>query len=504
MAPDFRIIHGDCVERMRELAAQGVRVQAIVCDPPYHLTSIVDRFGKAGSAPALSNGATGVYARASKGFMGQAWDGGDVAFRPETWRAAYDLLPPGGHLLAFGGTRTVHRLACAIEDAGFEIRNHIHWIYGTGFPKSHDVAKNIDKALGAEREVVGSKLGLPGYSIKANDTNAHGRTAYGRFTDAAAECAITAPATDEAKEWEGWGTDLKPAVEPIVLARKPLDGTIAGNVLAHGVGGLNIDACRIATDDGDDIHAKNPHTKGGFGHAGAAIYGSSQGAPAYDPRNGRWPANLVHSGDAEVEAAFAAFGERASGGPRGGQSGAGASKGSPFGAGWNVGATHGDTGSPSRFFYSSKAGRFDRVVQCLSCGARSYGKPACACVAPEKRSHPTTKPLSLMRWLVRMVTPPGGTVLDPFAGSGTTLAAASLEGFHSIGMELQAEHVGDVVFRMANLPETPPEPKPVPTKRAAAVARTRAIIRAKAPETVRQAPVEIGLFSFGGKPSDAV
>jgi len=216
MTKPFTIHLGDCLEALRGMP--DASIDSIVTDPPYGLA-----------------------------FMGKRWDY-DVP-SVDVWAECLRVLKPGGHLLAFAGTRTQHRMAVRIEDAGFEIRDMIAWVYGSGFPKSLDVSKAIDKAAGAEREVVGSKLGQPGYSMKQNDTDEHRRKAYGKFTGAEAECAITAPATEAARQWQGWGTALKPALEPITVARKPLAGTVAANVLAHGTGALNIDGCRV----GDEV-----------------------------------------------------------------------------------------------------------------------------------------------------------------------------------------------------------------------------------------------------------
>jgi hypothetical protein len=216
MRVDLR--HGDCVELMR--AMPECSVDSIVTDPPYELS-----------------------------FMGKTWDGAGIAYSLDMWREALRVLKPGGHLLAFGGTRTYHRMACAIEDAGFEIRDSIHWVYGSGFPKSLNVGKAIDKAAGVEREVTGHRIGM--YKV---DDAADRMTSYGDWTTGHDErgyqkIPVTAPATEEARRWEGWGTALKPAHEPVVVARKPLSGTVAGNVLVWGTGGLNIDGCRVATDD---------------------------------------------------------------------------------------------------------------------------------------------------------------------------------------------------------------------------------------------------------------
>ena len=246
---------GDCLEVLRTMPDNSV--DAVVTDPPYGLS-----------------------------FMGKKWDY-DVP-SVEIWAECLRVLKPGGHLLTFAGTRTQHRMAVRIEDAGFEIRDMIAWVYGSGFPKSLDVSKAIDKAAGAEREVVGSKLGRPGYSMKENDTDSHNRCAYRKFTDAESECAITAPATDAARQWQGWGTALKPALEPITVARKPLAGTVAENVLEHGTGGLNIDGCRVGASK--DVPASVSRSGQWFGSGGES--GAESG---HDPNVGRWPANLILS-----------------------------------------------------------------------------------------------------------------------------------------------------------------------------------------------------------------
>ena len=355
------IVHfGDCREVMPTLS----QVDSIVCDPPYHLTSIVKRFGKSDSAPAKSNGTTGVYGRASSGFMGQQWDGGDVAFDPETWRHCFNLLKPGGHLVAFSGTRTYHRMACAVEDAGFEIRDQLAWVYGSGFPKSHN---------------------LKG-------------------------------------EHEGWGTGLKPSWEPIVLARKPLVGTVAQTVMQHGTGALNIDGCRVAAVDG---YGENAVTQGV--NTARTSYEHRRERRTFEPsQSGRWPANLIHDGSEEVVGMFPDVGLSS-----GGQS---SKVGMHKFRGHEKPVNHdapapgfGDSGSAARFFYCAKADSDDRA------GSR----------------HPTVKPVDLMRWLVRLVTPKGGTVLDPFAGTGTTGQAALMEGMKAILIEREASYFVDIQNRMA-------------------------------------------------------
>lgn len=426
--------HADMLDWLADY--DGPLFDACVTDPPYHLTSIVKRFGKPGSAEAKV-GATGAYARASRGFMGKEWDGGDIAFRPETWAAVLAKMKPGAFLAAFGGTRTFHRLVCAIEDAGFEIRDQLAWCYASGFPKSHDVSKGIDRMAGAEREVIAAgnpvKRMIPGADqAKAGWTKDNGR----EFVP-----TVTAPATDDAAHWQGWGTALKPAWEPIVLARKPLCGTVAGNVLAHGTGAINIDGCRIPTGDALGGGAEKITTADQKGNEGWTrpwmADEAAQGAHASRVRTnvaraeelGRWPANILHDGSDEVVSAFPiAPGQQASVRP---DSGAGQKTDNILGA-FRANSNcdpRGDTGSAARFFYSAKAGPLDRLGS----------------------AHATVKPVDLMRWLCRLVTPPGGLILDPFAGSGTTGIAAMADGFDCQMVELEADHVADIQRKLAFL-----------------------------------------------------
>ncbi len=351
------------------LAAEGFRAHAAVTDPPYHLTSIVKRFGKAGSVPA-KHGTDGAFARSARGFMGKEWDGGDVAFRAETWAAVKDCMLPGAHLAAFGGTRGWHRQACAIEDAGFEIRDTLAWIYGSGFPKSLNIG-----------------ISLP--------------------------------------EWHGFGTALKPAFEPIILARVPFKGTVAQNVLAHGVGGLNIDACR-ADGEGNKTFNREAGDRDRQNYRTGTTAGS-----AIPTESGRFPANVLHDGSDEVEAAFAVFGESKSSGGSGPASQKFTSKNGIYGEfapkqRANAGGL-GDTGSASRFFYTAKADAADRADS----------------------KHPTVKPTDLMRWLVKLVCPPGGTVLDPFAGTGSTGLAADQLGMNAVLIEQEAEYAADIRRKIA-------------------------------------------------------
>ncbi|TDW65383.1 site-specific DNA-methyltransferase (adenine-specific) [Novosphingobium sp. PhB55] len=379
-----RVIHGDCTVILRQLFLAGVRVDAVCTDAPYHLASIVARLGQPDSAP-IQSGTTGVYARSSQGFMGQQWDGGDVAFRPETWRRVFEVIKPGAYLVAFAATKGYHRMACAIEDAGFEIRDMLSWLYGTGFPKSH----NLDG------------------------------------------------------EHEGKGTALKPAVEPIVFAQKPIsEGSVLANTARWGVGAINIDACRIPTDE---------ELKAGAGKLWSH-YRAGTEPEGQDPQGGkpgRWPANLLHDGSVEVLEAFAAYGERGALAPVGERA---ADKcrnvynGSFKGNGDNGASFQGDSGTAARFFYSSKATQGERIFECRECGAHTIGKPSCG--HTDLRTHPTVKPISLMEWLVKLVCPAGGLVLDPFAGTGTTAAAARAAGMQSLSIEADENHVRDIAVRL--------------------------------------------------------
>lgn len=572
--------HGDSRDVLKTMA--DASIDSCVTDPPYALVSIVKRFGKNGSAPA-QDGASGVYKRASAGFMGQQWDTGETAFDPDFWAEVWRVLKPGAHLLAFSGTRTYHRMVCAIEDAGFEIRDSIFYCYGSGFPKSHNVSKRLfdaqeccscdkdmrglrssvdaeDEVSGiAKQDLRGSLRGLADWQESAGKTVAtqsasHGgvfglregeddtaglvaqsenadvlktmqwKTARGRveatraqrlcsaqnktghadgekpgmegrhnFQEAAWElqgrslCASagvgkadgaqgrlhhgasacdgadvrvsfdengsgqshrpqsseqsseqfgTLPDERGSQAWGGWpfcrgcgkpiiaqglGTALKPAVEPIVVARKPLIGTVAANVMAHGTGALNIDGCRVATEEDQ----RRPSRGGDNGLNGTSTFKIRERRIEDQERAlGRWPANLVHDGSPEVLACFpdagGGYGVRGTSPNWGPASGDG-------GTLEQVG--FGDAGSAARFFYTAKADASDRL------GSK----------------HPTVKPVDLMRWLCRLVTPPGGTVLDPFAGSGTTGMACMAEGFDALLIEREANFVEDIKRRIAHV-----------------------------------------------------
>jgi hypothetical protein len=513
---------GDCLEVLRTMA--DASVDAVVTDPPYGLS-----------------------------FMGKKWDY-DVP-SVAIWAECLRVLKPGGHLLAFAGTRTQHRMACRIEDAGFEIRDMIAWVYGSGFPKSLDVSKAIDKAAGVEREVVGSrtKAGIGGSQTFAQD-------AWTQANRGLIELAITAPATPEAQQWAGWGTALKPALEPITMARKPLAGTVAANVLEHGTGALNVDGCRVGATKNvpTSVSKKAPaNCYGEFAEAGEML-----GVGGHDPNLGRWPANLIHDGSDEVVGLFP---ETTSGKPCGKR---GASSHNVAYADIAVGSDltgFGDTGSAARFFkqckgyteawpnvtpepantaancssqqrqsvasalsdaatwalqgaicssvslapfMSATGSELRQLCESVTTAIQSIGPrfwheseparlslklshasfavqreptgittitashwksdgsadpvtfsiigmstaaggqasvPRAFYTAKASRddredgnTHPTVKPTDLMRYLCRLVTPPGGIVLDPFMGSGSTGKATMLEGFEFIGIEREA------------------------------------------------------------------
>jgi site-specific DNA-methyltransferase (adenine-specific) len=361
----FTLYHGDCYEVMKSMPDNSV--DSIVTDPPYEL-----------------------------GFMGKSWDSTGIAYSTEMWTEALRVLKTGGHLIAFSGSRTYHRMAVAIEDAGFQIRDQIMWVYGSGFPKSHNLKD----------------------------------------------------------EWQGWGTALKPAHEPIVLARKPFIGTVANNISIYGVGAINIDASRIDIAEGDEPSAGSRTAT--FGTQETVSGGDGSGG--WEAASGRWPANFIHDGSDEVVALFP---DTTSGKPAGKKN---------IGNGYhgNFGSIDvtgfGDSGSAARFFYCAKASKKDRndglegfagkeigakgnglARQCATCGASVLGGCECAdrtYVNPTRANHhPTVKPTALMQYLVKLVTPPNGTVLDPFLGSGSTGKACMYEGFNFVGIELTEEYL---------------------------------------------------------------
>jgi len=408
---DARVVFGDCRDVLKTLA--DCSVDSVVTDPPYEL-----------------------------GFMGKKWDSTGIAYDVTVWEECLRVLKPGGHILAFGGSRTWHRMAVAIEDAGFEIRDSVAWMYGSGFPKSLDVSKAIDKNLGAERE----KVRIDASEVRNPKAIGNGTDGMEGGTRPWIEKALEVgfhekdsdvAASPEAQQWEGWGTALKPAFEPIFVGRKPFakGSTVAANVLLHGVGGLNIDASRIGRADGDAL--------------------------------GRWPANVI------LDEYSAGLLDEQSGHLHGSgnksDTGKGADKGYDSSsyemsyqgrAGRDFGK---DGGGASRFFYCAKASKRDRNegLDGLEEKGKVYnGQSAEAAgkaegsvedkfsTKPSQNFHPTVKPTTLMRYLIKLVTPAGGTVLDPFTGSGSTGKAALLDGYKFVGAELTEEYLPVIEGRL--------------------------------------------------------
>lgn len=378
----FEIIHNDCLVYLKSVSENTF--DSIVTDPPYGLS-----------------------------FMGKKWD--KALPDPEIWKECLRVLKPGGHMIVFGAPRLYHRLTCQIEDAGFEVRDCLMWLFGSGFPKSLDVSKAIDKEAGAKREVVGydasrarpnrlyegGAIGNVGGTGKVSDRTDNGAT-------------ITAPSTPEAIEWDGWGTALKPAYEPILLVRKPLTGTVASNVLKHGTGGINIDGCRIETTDNlnggaysDGVRSGLPGDERETVAAGMFAEGGGRLPGEYQQPSGRWPANIILDEEAGT-------------------------------------ILDAQTGGASRFFYCAKTSKSEREA---GLGGTKDER---------QNNHPTVKPISLMKWLVKLITPPGGTVLDPFTGSGSTGCAAVAEGFSFVGCELEEEYVNIAQKRIANANDETP------------------------------------------------
>jgi site-specific DNA-methyltransferase (adenine-specific) len=391
-------------------------VDSIVTDPPYEL-----------------------------GFMGKKWDNTGIAYNTDLWRECLRVLKPGGHLLSFGGTRTWHRVAVAIEDAGFEVRDSIAWMYGSGFPKSLDVAKAIDKQSGYEGKVIGTEsidVGMQGGSMHA-----------GR--ERRVEEREIKKLSPEAKQWEGWGTALKPAFEPIVVARKPLIGTVAENVLTYGTGGLNIDASRIGTGEGVVTFDRTKRKEEGNTYDLGTVTGVKES------NQGRWPANVIldeYSAellDEQTEGKITQ-GHWANTKVSGyGEFGGGKSE--YLGTGRKA---EDDIKGASRFFYVAKASKRDRnegledlpeirtgAMQATAEGSMLTGSGNERTTA-RQNFHPTVKPTDLMRYLIKLVTPPNGIVLDPFTGSGSTGKAAILDGFRFIGIEMTEDYIPIIEGRL--------------------------------------------------------
>ena len=424
----YQLFNEDNLAVLRRMPDNSV--DAVVTDPPYGL-------GKEPDALTMLRDwmDTGHHEVKGKGFMGKSWD----AFvpQPAQWHEVYRVLKPGGHVLTFAGTRTQDLVALGLRLAGFEIRDLVAWVYGSGFPKSLDVSKAIDKAAGAEREVVGTKKGT-GSKKMCQVQNGKG---FG------SEISETLPATDAAKQWDGWGTALKPALEPITLARKPLEGTVADNVLKWHTGALNIDGCRVEhiTVDGGSL-ATNPHLRTHIngGNGGNIIAHEEERRVVTPDPKGRWPANFIHDGSDEVVGLFpetiSGGGNKANRKPLARNSQVMATK--DIGQVWK-----GEVGSAARFFYCAKTNSTDRNEGCSDLPDKNW-QDENTCILerenrpfnPSKNDHPTVKPTMLMRYLCRLITSPGGTVLDPWMGSGSTGKACAAEGFSFIGIDSDTKH----------------------------------------------------------------
>jgi len=421
------LLTGNCLELLAEMPDNSV--DSIVTDPPYEL-----------------------------GFMGKSWDNSGIAYSVELWSQALRVLKPGGHLLAFGGSRTYHRLASAVEDAGFEIRDQIMYLYGSGFPKSLNIAKSI------ENKITTGSAAKNGFHKLEGERTGEGRIGMYDTVEEQGFRKVNPnqlgafnldPTTPEAQQWQGWGTALKPAHEPIVVARKPLIGTVATNVLTYGTGAMNIDGSRVGTTDNFDGLKGRPITKLATRREGETdeeyknrVLESTgqQEALAKLKDLGRWPANVIHDGSEEVLARFP--------NTKGGTAVRGKSGGNTFGGDNpkppldDIG--YGDSGSAARFFYCAKASRSERNAGLEGLPEKPGGSNAKGYTQdvangldrnrPVANFHPTVKPIALMRYLVKLVTPPNGTVLDPFLGSGSTAVAAILEGFQWIGCELTEDY----------------------------------------------------------------
>lgn len=384
----YNLLLGDCLEQLKTLP--NCSVDSIVTDPPYGIS-----------------------------FMNRKWDY-DVP-SVEIWKECLRVLKPGGHLLSFAGTRTQHRMAINIEDAGFEIRDMLAWVYAVGMPKSLDVSKAINKAAGAERPIIGKHPNPAGNKSGGNSLN---MSVVGMPTEA----TLTSPATPEAQQWQGWGTALKPALEPVTMARKPIEGTVANTVLTYGTGAINIDGCRVEGDlptacKAPGWAAQNK-TNAELGYRPSDYYKEQEGFEWQPNTQGRWPANLIHSGEDEVVSLFPDV--------KSGQSNGNAALGetgntTPFRRGNLI--SRNDSGSAARFFYCAKASKSERG---------------------ENNNHPTVKPIKLLQYLCRLVTQPDRIVLDPFMGSGTTGIAALKENFNFIGVEREKGYFKIAQTRISN------------------------------------------------------
>lgn len=416
--------HGDCLTVLRDMPDNSV--DSVVCDPPYGLSNTKP----AQVADVLAAWVTGdVEAVPAKkgGFMGADWD--SFVPPPAVWQECLRVLKPGGHMAVFAGARTQDLMGLSIRLAGFEIRDTLGWIQGAGFPKSMDVSKAIESTLTTGKSNSRSlrKTEQDGdgeaYTLTGKNNGIMGETrTYDRKQ--------FAPATDAARQWSGWGTALKPAIEPIILARKPLEGTVAQNVLEHGVGGLNIDACRVHATDAQEGRKRH----GG----GNAVSPSMMGPLNPDVRPaspaGRFPANVLLDEHAAKEMDEQSGWQKDGTAVNRNRDHGGDKNNAVYNGGWKIepeDVTYGKGGGASRFFpvfkYQAKAPKKERPVIVREDGS--------------KVQHPTVKPVALMEWLVTLITPEGGTTLDPFAGTGTTLQAARDKGFNAIGVEQDEDYI---------------------------------------------------------------
>jgi len=426
----YQILHGNNLDILPTLADNSI--DSIVTDPPYEL-----------------------------GFMGKKWDSSGIAYSVELWQQCLRVLKPGGHLLSFGGTRTYHRVAVAIEDAGFELRDSIAWLYGSGFPKSLDVSKAIDKQAGAEREVLTEVVSdlFGDQEVKQERKTGIGTGKGSTAIMGDGNRDLTMPATLEAQQWQGWGTALKPAFEPVIVARKPIEGTVANNVLKWGTGGLNIDGSRI------DGKPRTTHADGN--HQGLPAYEGGWKDTLIQGAQGRWPANII------LDPYTAELLDE--------QSGIVSKKGGTYDyvsphdpnstpasfaqgmSGHRRFTVPSETGGASRFFYVAKASKRDRNEGLEELATKVNGKMMRKAnntsdepsdgferftTQPAQNFHPTVKPTTLMEYLINLVTPPNGTVLDPFTGSGSTGKAAILQGFDFIGIEMTEEYLPIIEGRL--------------------------------------------------------
>ena len=511
----YKLYQGNMLDMLEVIESNSI--DSIVTDPPYGLTSITKRFGKENSVE-CQYGKDGSFQRLSKGFMGKEWDGSGIEYNIDTWKKCYEVLKEGGYLLAFGGTRTFHRIACAIEDAGFEIRDTIMWLYGSGFPKSMDISKKIDKKLGngkfknkeiefvkwfkknslkepAEIDKIFGWKARSFHFFSENDNNRHIPN-WDVYVILKKECGLSneyddfikkhsllleeirevqgyensiknwnkkyikpvlnEPSTDLAKQWQGWGTSLKPSFEPIIVARKPFKGSLVDNVIKNGVGGINVDECRVESKPRKT--GTKPTSSEATG-SGNTLIGSSKNRQAeYDKLDlGRFPANTILTYDeTDFEEVCGGFPNTKTGDVK-------PHKNKSDGVcnfntqNKTINYFNGDSGSASRYFYCAKASKrdrdegleeFDKKINCdRNVECYSANVPFNRSSLPKKNTHPTVKPTDLMQYLVRLVTPNGGTILDPFNGSGSTGKAVMYENlergknYKYIGIELTEEYL---------------------------------------------------------------